>query len=59
MPTFEVMMFYFSLVPGDLKVHSNQTYCKWVDAYSIMSHVTMEYDLVRKMYLLDPVDAKS
>ena len=37
----------------------DQTYCKWVNANSIVSNVTMYYDMVRKISLLDPIDAKS
>jgi hypothetical protein len=31
----------------------------WVDACSVLSNNTMEYDLVRNIYLLDPINAKS
>ena len=59
MPDFEIMMYYFSYAPEHLKFHYDQTSCKWVDLDSIMSNVTMDFDPIRKMYLLDLVDAKS
>ena len=59
MPTFEFMMYYFSPTLGHLKFHHDQTNCKWIDAYLIMSNVTMENDPVRKIHLLDPIDATS
>ena len=59
MPTFEIVMYHFPPTPRHLKFHYDQTNYEWVDAYSIMSNVMMEYDLVKKIYSLDPVDAKS
>ena len=59
MLTFELMLYYFSLGPRHLKFHYDQTTCKWVDVDSILSNVTTEYDLIRKIYWLHPVDAKS
>ena len=59
MPTFEYMMYYLFPPPVHPKFHYDQTDCKWVDSNSIMSNVTMYYDLVRNICLLDLVDAKS
>ena len=59
MPTFKTMMYFFSLAPRHLKFHYNQRDCKWVDANTIMSNMTMGYDPVRKFYSLDLIDAKS
>ena len=61
MLTFELMLYYFSLGPRHLKFHYDQTTCKWVDVDSILSNVTTEYDLIRKIYVTTeyPVDAKS
>ena len=59
MLTFEFIMYYFSLAPRHLKFHYDQTNYKWVDADSIMSNVTTEYGLIRKIYLLDPVDVRA
>ena len=59
MLTFEFMIYYFSLALGHLEFNYDQTNCKWVDAYSIMSNATMEYHPVRKIYSLDLVDVKS
>jgi hypothetical protein len=53
-------MIFFLLLPGHLKFLYDQTnYKRVLDAYSMMSNVIIEYDLVRKIYSLDPVDAKS
>ena len=57
MSTFEFMKYYLSPALGHLKFHYDQTNCKWVNANSIMSNMTMEYDLVTKIYSLDPIDA--
>ena len=59
MPTFEITMYQFSHALGHLKFHFDHTYCKWVDVDSIVSNVTMEYVLVRKIYSFDLVHAKS
>ena len=59
MPTFKFMMYCISPSSRHLKFLRDQLNSKWVDANSIMSNVTMDYDLVRKIYLLDPIDAKS
>ena len=59
MLTFEITMYLFPPTPGYLKFYYDQLDCKVVDAYSIVSNVTVEYVPVRKMYLLDPIDAKS
>ena len=52
-------MIFFFLLPGYLKFHYDQTNYKLVDVDSIKSNVTIEYDLLRKIYSLDPIDAKS
>jgi hypothetical protein len=59
MLTFECMTYYFSLAPRHLKFHYDQTNYKWVDVDSIMSNVITECGLIRKIYTLDHVDAKS
>ena len=59
MLAFHFMMYYVSPIPWHLKFHYDQTICEWVDANSIMSNVTIEYDPVRKINSLDLVDAKS
>ena len=59
MSSFEFTMYYISPTLRHLTLYNAQTYCKWVDANSIMSNVTMEYDPIRKIYSLDLVDAKS
>ena len=59
MPTFEFKMFYLSPAPRHLKFQYDRIGCKWNNAYSIMSNVTMEYDPVRKNFMLDPIDAKN
>ena len=57
--TLEFMMYCFSPALGHLKFHNDQTNHKWVDAYSIMTNVMMEYDPIKNIYSLDPVDAKN
>ena len=59
MPTFEFMMYYFSPALGHLKFHYDQKGWIWIDAYSIMSNMNMEYDMIKKIHLLDPIDSKS
>ena len=59
MLTFKSRMYYFSPAPRYLESHYDQTNCKRIYANSIMSNVTMKYDPIRKIYLLNPVDAKS
>jgi hypothetical protein len=53
------MIYYLFPRLVHLKFHYDQTDCKWGDAKSIMSNVTMDHDLVRNICSLDPVDAKS
>lgn len=54
MLSFEIIMYYFfPLPPKYLKVHYDdydQTNCKCIDAN--VTNMTMEYDVVRKMFLL-------
>ena len=59
MSSFEFTMYYIFPTSRHLTFHYDQTNFKWVDANSIMSNVTMEYALIRKIYSLDLVDAKS
>lgn len=59
MPTFEIMMVYFHPNPKHLKFHHDQTNCKWVDAYSIRSSVTMEYDTIENIHSLNLLNAKN
>jgi hypothetical protein len=59
MPSFHFMVYYVSPIPWHLKFHYDQTIYKRLDANSIMSNVTMEYDPVRKINSLDLIDAKS
>lgn len=51
MITFEFVMYYFPATLGHLLFRYDQTYCKWVDA-----NLILEYDPIRKLYLLDPID---
>ena len=39
-------------------IYYDQTYCEWIDVDSIMSNMTMEYNPVRIIHFLDPIDAK-
>ena len=59
MSTFEFMIHCFSLAPRHLKFQYDKVDCKWVDAYSTMSNVTIEFDLFIKIYSLNVIDAKS
>ena len=59
MSTFEFMMHYFSPAPRHRKFHYDETNYKCIDANSIISNVTIEFDPFEKIYSLDLVDAKS
>jgi hypothetical protein len=52
----DFLFFQCSMSP---QIYYDQTNCKWVHANSILLNMIMEYDPIRKFYLLDHVDAKS
>jgi hypothetical protein len=58
-PAIQVRLNWFSKALGNMKFKYDHSDCKWIDLDTIISTVTLTYNAVQKVYILDPSDFAS